>query len=213
METLLADVRHSLRILLKSPGFTIVAVLALALGIGANTAIFSVIDRVLLAPLPFPESERMMRLARKFPDGNGSSVSIPKFMAWKKSRSFQSMAAYDFGSVSMNLGAGDRPNPVNGMHVTAGFFDVFGVKPILGRTFRPEEDMPNAGRYAVVTYALWQNRLGGDRNIVGSTITLSKEQYLVLGVLPESYEPDPPTELYLPQQFEPNSTNQGHIYY
>jgi putative ABC transport system permease protein len=213
METLLADVRHSLRILLKSPGFTIVAVLALALGIGANTAIFSVIDRVLLAPLPFPESERMMRLARKFPDGNGSSVSIPKFMAWKKSQSFQSIAAYDFGSVSMNLGAGDRPNPVNGMHVTAGFFDVFGVKPILGRTFRPEEDMPNAGRYAVVTYTLWQNRLGGDRNLVGSTITLSKEQYVVLGVLPESYEPDPPTELYLPQQFDPNSTNQGHIYY
>src|SRR5215471_20352883 len=106
MENLLADVRHSLRVLLKSPGFTMVAVLALALGIGANTAIFSVIDRVLLAPLPFPESERMMRVARKFPDGNGSSVSIPKFMAWKKSGSFQSMAAYDFGSVSMNLGAG-----------------------------------------------------------------------------------------------------------
>src|SRR4029077_3517677 len=132
METLLADVRHSFRILIKSPGFTIVAVLALALGIGANTAIFSVIDRVLLAPLPFPESERIMRVERKFPNGNGTSVSIPKFMAWKKNQNFQSMAAYDFGGVSLNLGTGDRPNPVNGMHVTSGFFNVFGVAPMGG---------------------------------------------------------------------------------
>jgi putative ABC transport system permease protein len=89
METLLADVRHSVRILIKNPGFTIVAVLALALGIGANTAIFSVIDKVLLAPLPFHDSEQIMRLARKFPDGDGSSVSVPKFEAWKKSASFE----------------------------------------------------------------------------------------------------------------------------
>src|SRR6202020_2400829 len=110
MDTLLADIRHSIRILIKSPGFTVIAVLALALGIGANTAIFSVIDKVLLAPLPFPESERIMRVERKFPNGNGTSISIPKFMAWRKSQSFQSMAAYDFGSVSLNLGTGDRPN-------------------------------------------------------------------------------------------------------
>jgi putative ABC transport system permease protein len=213
METLLADVRHSLRVLIKSPGFTIVAVLALALGIGANTAIFSVINRVLLAPLPFPESEKIMQLARKFPNGNGQSVSIPKFMAWRKSQSFQAMAAYDFGSVSLNLGAGDRPNPVNGMHVTSGFFKVFGVEPILGRTFSPEEDLPNAGRFAVLTFNLWKNRLGSDRDIVGKTVILSSEPYVVVGVLPEGYEPDPPTDLYLPEQFDPNSTNQGHIYY
>src|SRR2546427_600078 len=148
METLLADVRHSLPVLIKSPGFTIVWVLALALGIGANTAIFSVIDRVLLAPLPFPDSERIMRVQRKFPNGNGSSVSIPKFMAWRKSRTFQSMAAYDFGSVSLNLGMSDRPNPVNGMHVTANFFSVFGLTPVLGQTFSPEEDLPKAGKFS-----------------------------------------------------------------
>jgi len=212
MDTLWADIRHSIRVLIKSPGFTVVAVLALALGIGANTAIFSVIDRVLLAPLPFPESERIMRIASKFPNGDGTSVSIPKFMAWRKSQSFQSMAAYDFGSVSLNLGTGDRPNPVNGMHVTAGFFNVFGVSPILGRTFSPEEDLPNAGRFVVLTFNLWKNRLGGDRDIVGSTIILSAEKYVVLGVLPEGYQPDPPTDLYLPEQLDPNSTNQGHIY-
>src|SRR5262249_58035917 len=103
-----------------------------ALGIGANTAIFSVIDKVLLAPLPFPESERIMRLERKYPNGHGSSVSVPKFEAWKKSASFQSMAAYEFGGVSMNLGQGDRPNPVTCSHVTPGFFNVFGATPILG---------------------------------------------------------------------------------
>jgi putative ABC transport system permease protein len=213
METLLADVRHSFRVLIKSPGFTIVAILALALGIGANTAIFSVIDRVLLAPLPFPDSERIMRIQRKFPNGNGSSVSIPKFMAWRKGHSFQSMAAYDFGSVSLNLGTSDRPNPVNGMHATADFFSVFGVTPLLGRTFSPEEDLPNAGKFAVLTFNTWKNRLGGNHDIVGKPIILSGEQYVVLGVLPEGYQPDPPTDLYLPAQFDPNSTNQGHIYY
>src|SRR5262245_30381289 len=213
METLLADLRHSVRVLIKSPGFTLVAVLALALGIGANAAIFSVIDRVLLAPLPFPESERIMRVARQFPNGNGNSVSIPKFMAWRKSQAFQSIAAYDFGSVSLNLGTGDRPNPVNGLHVTADFFKVFGVAPILGRTFSPEEDLPNAGKFTVVTSNLWKNRLGGGRDIIGKTITLGTEQYTVLGVLPEGYEPDPPTDLYLPEQFDPDSTNQGHIYF
>ena len=212
METLLVDVRHSFRVLIKSPGFTIVAVLALALGIGANTAIFSVIDRVLLAPLPFPDSERIMRIQRKFPNGTGSSVSIPKFMAWRKSGSFQSMAAYDFGSVSLNLGTSDRANPVNGMHVTADFFGVFGVSPLLGRTFSPQEDLPNAGKFVVLTFNMWKNHVGGDPDVAGKTISLSGEQYVVLGILPENYQPDPPTDLYFPAQFDPNSTNQGHIY-
>jgi predicted permease len=211
MENLLADVRHSVRVLIKSPGFTIVAILALALGIGANTAIFSIIDRVLLSPLPFPESERIMRLQRHEPEGDSSSVSIPKFMAWRKAQSFQAMTAYDFG-VSMNLGNGERANPVNAVHVTSGFFKVFGVSPILGRTFTPEEDLPNAGKFAVLTFNLWKNRLGADGEIAGKTITLNSEHYTVLGVLPAGYEPDPPADLYLPEQFDPNSTNQGHIY-
>src|ERR1700722_17623844 len=208
-----ADIRHSFRTLIKSPGFAIVAILALALGIGANTAIFSVIDRVLLRPLPFPDSERIMRLQRHFPNGDGPSVSIPKFMAWRKSSAFQSMAAYDFGSVGMNLGAGDRRDPLSAVHVTAGFFDVFGVKPILGRTFSPQEDLPNAGKFAVLTYNFWNNRLGADRQIAGKSILLNSESYTISGVLPEWYQPDPPTDIYLPQQFDPNSNNQGHIYY
>ena len=212
MANFLADVRHSLRVLKNSPGFTLIALLALGLGIGANTAIFFVVDRVLLRPLPFPDSERIMRVQRHFPNGDSQSTSIPRFMAWKKARTFQSMAAYDFGSVSMNLGAGDRPDPVNALHVTAGFFDVFGAKPILGRTFSPEEDLPEAGKFAVVTFPFWKNRLGADREIDGNTILLNSELYVVLGVLEESYRADPPTDLYLPEQFDPNSANQGNIY-
>jgi putative ABC transport system permease protein len=213
MWTPLADVRHSCRTLIKSPGFATVAILALALGIGANTAIFSVIDHVLLRPLPFPDSERIMSVQRHFPNGDGQSVSIPKFMAWRTSHAFQSMAAYDFGSVGMKLGSGDRPNPVNAMHATASFFDVFGVQPILGRTFSPQEDLPHGGRVAVLTYNVWKDRLGADREIAGKTILLNSEPYIVAGVLPEWYQADPPTDLYLPEQFDPASTNQGHIYY
>jgi hypothetical protein len=99
------------------------------------------------------------------------------------------------------------------MHATADFFSVFGVTPLLGRTFSPEEDLPNAGKFAVLTFNTWKNRMDGNRDIVGKPIILSGEQYVVLGVLPEDYQPDPPTDLYLPAQFDPNSTNQGHIYY
>ncbi|HLX46222.1 MAG TPA: ABC transporter permease [Bryobacteraceae bacterium] len=211
MGNLLADVRHSVRVLAKSPGFTIVAVLALALGIGGNAAIFSVIDRVLLRPLPFPDSERMMAVARHYPNGDADSVSIPKFMAWRQCHAFQSIAAYDFG-VAVNMGSADRPEPVNALHVSSGFFDVFGVSPILGRTFTPEEDLPNAGKFVVLTFGAWKNRLGGDAGVVGKPVLLNAEPYTVLGVLPEAYEPDPPAELYLPAQFDPASTNQGNIY-
>ncbi|MGA3203958.1 MAG: ABC transporter permease, partial [Bryobacteraceae bacterium] len=141
------------------------------------------------------------------------TVSIPKFMAWKKSRAFQSMAAYDPGAVELTLGAGDRRDPLNALHVTAGFFDVFGVQPVLGRTFSAQEDLPNAGKFAVLTYNFWKNRLAADPAIPGKTILLNSAPYVVTGVLPEWYQADPPADLYLPQQFDPNSTNQGNIYY
>ena len=211
MGSFLPDPRHSFRVLWKSPGFTIVAVCALALGIGANTAIFSVIERVLLRPLPFADSERIMRIQRHFPNGDGASISIPEFMAWRKSRAFRSMAAYDFGGVGLNLGAGDRPDPLTAFHVSSGFFDVFGISPMLGRTFAPREDLPNAGRFVVLTFNVWKSRFGGDRNLAGRTILLNAEPYVVVGVLPSGYQPDPPTDLYVPLQADPNSTNQGHF--
>ena len=210
MSILISDIRHSIRVLLKSPGFTIVAVLALALGIGANTAIFSVVSRVLLEPLPFRESDRIMRIERQFKNGTGNSTSIPRFMVWRDCTAFQSMAVHDFAGVTLNLGAGDRPNGVTGVHASSGFFDVFGVTPFRGRTYTAAEDLPNAGRFTVITYNLWKNQLASDPDITSKTIRLNSEPYTVLGVLPESYQPDPPADLYLPVQADPNSTNQAN---
>jgi putative ABC transport system permease protein len=210
MGILFADIRHSVRLLLKSPGFTVVAVLALALGIGANTAIFSVVSRVLLEPLPFRESDRILQIERQFKNGTGNSASIPRFMAWRECTAFQSVAAYDFAGVSLNLGSGDRPNGVNAVHASSGFFDVFGVTPVMGRTYTPQEDLPHAGRFTVITFNLWKTRLSGDAGIVGKTIMLNSEPYVVMGVLPESFQPDPPTDLYIPIQGDPNSKNQAN---
>jgi len=101
---------------------------------------------------------------------------------------------------------------VSAIHVSYGFFEVFGATPFLGRTFTAQEDLPNAGKFVVLTHGVWKNRMGGDASVAGKLILLNSEPYTVLGVLPETYQPDPPTELYLPEQFDPNSTNQGHIY-
>jgi predicted permease len=211
MRTFAADLRYSLRLLRKNPGFTVIATAALALGIGANTAIFSVIERVLLRPLPFPDSERIVQVRRQYPNGASSSISVPKFMAWRKCSAFQAVALYDPGAVTLNLGRGDRPDPISALHVTSQFFDVFGVKPMLGRTFTAQEDSPHAGNFVVLTFTAWK-RTGGGTDIAGRAIELNGEPYAVLGVLPESYQPEPPADLYLPEQFDPNSTNQGHIY-
>jgi predicted permease len=205
--------RMPIRALWKNPGFTIVAVLALALGIGANTAIFSVIDRVLLRPLPYPDSERIMRLERHFPNGGGNSISIPKFVAWRKAQAFGSVAMYDFGSMGLGFGTGENPPEVSALHVTASFFDVFGVAPAVGRTFTALEDLPNAGKFAVVTHEFWRDYLASNGAAVGKTILLGREPYVVLGILPEGFRFDPPAEVFLPLQIDPESTNQAHIWY
>jgi predicted permease len=210
MENLLADLRHSIRVLRKAPGFLLVAVAALALGIGANTAIFSVVNVVLLKPLPYPEPDRIMRIARQFKNGRGDSTSIPKFMAWRKSQAFDSMAIYDFFGPGMNLGGGDRPEQIKGIHVSAGYFRVFGISPAAGRTFTEQEDLPNGPKTAVLTHQLWKNRFGGDTNLIGKSVLLSGESYTVVGVLPAAFQPDPPADVFIPLQADPNSINQGH---
>ncbi len=213
MENLVADIRYAFRVLIKDPGFMLVAVIALGLGIGANTAVFSVIERVLLSPLPYPGPDRIVRIQRHRQTGDDrATVSVPKFMAWRQCRCFQSIAAYDQTSLSLNLGGGDQPQTVNGLRVTSGFFDVLGVRPMLGRTFSVQEDSPDGGKFAVLTSQLWKTRFGGTHAIVGKEITLNSEKYVVLGIMPGDYEPDPPTDLYLPEQLDPNSTNQGHRY-
>jgi putative ABC transport system permease protein len=212
MGSLLSDIRHSLRVLSANPGFTVVAVAALALGIGANTAIFSVVNAVLLAPLPYPQSDRIMRIERSYKGNQGGpSVSIPKFMAWKKAnRTFQAMAIYDFSGPGLNLGSGDRPEQIKGIHVSAEYFQVFGVSPSYGRTFLPQEDQPNGPKAAVVSNDLWRTRFGTDPSLVGKTILLSGDSYAVVGILPSTFHSDPPADVFIPMQADPDSTNQGH---
>jgi len=204
--------RHSLRVLTANPGFTGVAVAALALGMGANTAIFSVVNAVLLAPLPYPESDRIMRIERGFQGGDGGgATSIPKFMAWKKAnQTFQAMALYDFSGPGLNLGTGDRPQQIKGIHVSAEYFQVFGVSPSYGRTFLPQEDQPNGAKAAIVSNDLWRTRFASDPALVGRPVLLGGDPYTVVGILPASFHSDPPADVFLPMQADANSTNQGH---
>jgi predicted permease len=210
MESILADVRQSVRILRKSPGFSIVAVAALALGIGANAGIFSVVDKVLLQPLPYPEPDRLMRLGRKYPNGEGYSNSIPKFMAWRQNNVFAEMALYDQEGPGMNLGAGGRPVQVKGVHISADYFKVFGGGAMLGRTFTASEDAPNGPKAVILTEHLWKANFAGDPNILSRTATLNGDVYTIVGVIPDSFQPEPPADLWIALQADPNSTNQGH---
>ncbi len=208
-----SDLNHSIRILVKSPGFTTVAVAALALGIGANTAIFTVVNKVLLEPLPYPESNRIMRIARAFPTGRGNSISVPKFMTWKKNnQTFSALAMYDFSGPGLNLGEGDHPEQVKAIHVTAEYFSVFGVAPALGRTFLAQEDLPGGPKAALLSHDLWVTHFGSDPALIGKPVMLGGAPYTVVGVLPAGFHSDPPAEVFLAFQADPNSTNQGHIY-
>ncbi len=212
MGSFISDLRHSIRLLIKTPGFSVIAIAALALGIGANTAIFSVVNTVLLQPLPYPEPDRIMRIQRVYKSGDiGPSTSIPKFMAWKKNnQTFDAMAIYDFSGPGLNLGSGDRPQQVKGIHVSDEYFRVFGVSPALGRTFLPQEDLPGGQRAAVISSTLWQSRFASDPSLVGKPIILGGDAYTVVGILPASFRPDPPADVFIPMQADPNSTNQGH---
>jgi predicted permease len=191
-------------------GFTAIAIAAVALGIGANTAIFSVVNTVLLQPLPYPQPDRIMKLGRQFATGIGYSISIPKYFAWRQNQVFEAMTIYDFGALAMNLGSSEPPQPVKAVHVSAEYFKVFGVAPMMGRTFSESEDLPNGPPVAVIGYSLWQSRLGARADIVGHTIMLNAAPYVVVGILPAGFQADPEADLWLPLQADPHSTNQGH---
>jgi putative ABC transport system permease protein len=204
--------KHALRMFRANPGFTFAAIAALALGIGINTAIFTVVDTVLLKPLTYPDADRIVQFMLTSPDGNGPAASIPKFLLWQQQTSaFQDVAAYDFGGPGFNL-TGAQPEQVHGIHVTQGYFRLFGASPMLGRTFTPQEDAPNGGKVVVLSYGLWQRKFGGNPNIIGSALSLGNEPYTIVGVLNQSFVSDPEADILLPFQFDPNSTNQGHYF-
>jgi putative ABC transport system permease protein len=206
------DFRHALRLFEKSPGFALAAISALALGIGANTAIFSVVNAVLLRPLSYPNADRLVLCMLHSPDGDYAYASIPNFEMYHRQTSvFEGVAGFDAGGPGFNITEG-RPEQVHGMHVTEAYFRVFGAPVLLGRTFSPEEDAPNGGHVVVISYGLWQRRYGGEPSVIGRTISLGNEPYTIIGVLSRRFEPEEPSDLWLPFQFDPNSLNQGHYF-
>ncbi|HVD94180.1 MAG TPA: ABC transporter permease [Vicinamibacterales bacterium] len=204
------DLRYAFRAVFKNPRFTIVAVAALALGIGANAAIFSVVNAVLLQPLPYPESDRLVRVCREFQGQPQCAQSIPKYMAWSRAQAFDAIAVYDFAGPGLNLSGGDRPEQVKGIHVSEGYFRVFGARPEAGRTFSAQEDAPGGPRVAVISHHLWMSRFAGDPQAVGRPISLNGDAYTVIGILPARFRSEPAADVFIPLQADPNSTNQGH---
>ncbi len=187
MGTLIEDVRYGLRMLRKNPGFTVVAVLTLALGIGANTAIFSVVHAVMLKSLPYSNADRLMILDEYQVHAGRSSVGWMNFLDWRaQSHSFDAMAAYRLDHRSLT-GIGE-PTLLRAGEVSAPFFALLGAQPILGRVFTESEDNPGASPRAVLSYGFWRNRLGGDSSVVGRELTLDGAPFSVLGVLPPGFK-------------------------
>jgi len=191
VEELWQDLRYGGRMLLKHKGFTLVAVLSLALGIGANTALFSVCNAVLFKPLPYAEPDRIVVLSERMSDGKLSEVAPANFVDWRNvSRSFSGMAAVRASSFASSfiLGGQSEASRLVGGDVSSSFFSALGVRFMLGRNFLPDEDLPGHDRVAILSYAAWSERFGADRDIVSKTITLNDKAYTVVGVLPADFQ-------------------------
>ncbi len=214
MATLAADLRYAARVLRSNPGFTAIAVAALALGIGANTAIFTVVNNVLLQPLPYPQPDRILAIGRTYHNNGktnyGFSCSVPKFMMWRQTQAFEAMTLYLPSAVAAKIGGDERAAPAKAMAVSEGFFRVFGVEPALGRTFTPQEDLPNGPNVAVVTYEVWQSRLGGDPGILGRSLPIDGKPTTIIGILARGFRSDPPADIFTPFHADPASDNQAH---
>ncbi len=181
------DIKYSLKMLVKNPAFTVVAVITLALGIGANSAIFSVVNAVLLRPLPYENSDRLVWAWGKSTSGDKGAVSPPDYMDYRKQlQSFEQLAA--FLPVTHNLNDLDNPERISGAATSANFFDTLGVKPILGRGFAMDEEQAGHDPVTVLSYGLWQRRYGSDASIVGKTIPLDGKPFTVIGVMPKGFE-------------------------
>ena len=212
---LVKDTRHSLRLFRRSPGFTIAAVAALALGIGANTAIFSVVNAVLLRTLPFPEADRLIVFQQVQGNGQGFSAGSPaKFAHWRNQTSVvQDVAAYR--NNVMNFAGGGVPEQFRASQVSADYFKLFGVPVIRGRAIMPAEDMPDGPKVALVSERLWERRFQRDPNMLGKLISLSGEPYTVIGIVGSAFdisEFGPNPDVWVPFQLDPNTSDQGHYF-
>jgi putative ABC transport system permease protein len=226
MDAFLKDLKHSVRMFLQTPSFTIAAIAALAIGIATNTAIFSVVNAVLLKPFAYPDPERIVMFQNTIRDVRFGSTAPTEFNWWlQQNQSFQDISAYDF---SISNWTGEAfPRQIPAMHASANFFRLCGAIAVLGRTFTADDDLPNAPKTAVLAFAFWQRQFGGDPHVVGKRITLNGERHEIIGVvgpllqngqiterstLSGDIEVDEPPDVYLPFQIDPNSASHGHFF-
>ena len=214
MESFFKDLKQSLRMFWRSPGFTIAALAALTLGIGTNTAIFSVVNAVLLKPIPFPDPDRLVMLMNTSPDGSFAGGSPAKFIHWRgQSEVLEDVAAFNTGVV--NYTGGDVPEQLRSGRVTESYFRTFGAPIVRGRTFSAEEDRPNGDKVAVISHGLWVRRFGSDPNVLGRTISISGDPHTIIGIVGPTFnvaEFGPQPEVWLAFQFDPETKDQGHYF-
>ena len=205
MENLLLDLRYALRVMRRSPGFSLAAVLTLALGMGANTVMFSVLYTVLLRPLPYPQPDRLVQIWETEPRQGQSRgpVSPYNFLQWQKSsQTFSEIATYSYNPLV--LSGLKTPVRINGEFVSADFFKVLQVNPLTGRTFRSDEDKPGADRVAVLSYGAWSRYFNREQNAVGKSVTLDDQTYTVIGVMQAGFGfPNDGVEVWCVPGFEP----------
>jgi len=188
MGDFLQDIKYALRTAAKQPGFTAVVLLTLAIGIGANTAIFSVLHAVVLKPLPYPEPQQLVMLWQQGTDGRRSNVGYPTFYDWRaQTKSFEAMAAMSFWNPTLSADTGE-PESIQGSSVTADYFRVLGVRPLLGREFTQQEDSPNQNSVVILSYSLWKRRFGGDPALVGKQILMNGIARTVVGIMPAGFQ-------------------------
>jgi predicted permease len=216
MDSLFQDVRYAIRVLAKRPGFTVVAVLTLALGIGANTAIFTAVDAALLRPFPYRDQDALVHIWETSPqqDFSEHEASYPDYMDWRaQSNSFEDLAGYSGGSVTLT--GREQPELIQAARVTSSFFPLLGVGASLGRTFRDGEDGAGAERIAVLSHGLWRRRFGADPQIIGQAITLNGASFTVVGVLPQSFHfaKVGAAEVWLPLRPQPYQVARRNLYW
>jgi len=213
MEAFLKDLKHSLRMFAQSPAFTLAAVAALTLGIGANTAIFSVVNAVLLRPVGVPDADRVVVFMNVSPRGSGPGASPSKYMHYRAQTDVvELVSAYTTGA--MNYTGGEFPEQLRSGRVSADFFKLVGAPVLLGRTFTADEDRPGAGKFAVIDKQLWQTRFNSDPGAIGKSISLGNEPYTIVGVLDtfDFREFGPTPQVWTLFQFDPNTSDQGHYF-
>jgi putative ABC transport system permease protein len=212
-EDFVGDVRYGLRGLRKSPGFALIATLTLALGIGANASIFTLVNGLLLRPLPYPQAQRVVQVDRQMKEGTYYGMSLIQFRVYQRqNRSFEYLAAYDILGSGLNLKAGARPELVQSRRVSANFFRAVGIRPAMGRDFSADDDRPGAPALVIISYRIWKDLLGGNPGTIGQTVRMGGEPYTVIGVLPANFVFSQDTEAWVPLRLAENRADHSSAF-